>query len=157
MWLDNSEWKYPTFALSLHSSKYLFQKIYFQYFFLRNFSHDMEQDTGIEQWIIIPYNTEHQLDPFKSISIVLVDLNKFPSIFQKEQHSHSRHQKTTSNLLNSQFKRQIKVQQNMATRGSCVHKVKPMLNILWGHPQNFSFMQFSQNMDGFRQNNSQGF
>ena len=25
------------------------------------------------------------------------------------------------------------------------------------HPENFSFMQFSQNIDGFRQNNSQGF
>ena len=25
-----------------------------------------------------------------------------------------------------------------------------------GHPENVSFMQFSQNIDGFRQNNSQG-
>ena len=32
-------------------------------------------------------------------AIVLVDLNEFPSIFQKVQHSHSRDQKTTSNLL----------------------------------------------------------
>ena len=30
--------------------------------------------------------------------VVLVDLNEFPSVFQKVQHSHSRHQKTTSNL-----------------------------------------------------------
>ena len=32
-------------------------------------------------------------------TIVLVDLNEFPSFFQKVWHSHSRHQKTTSNLL----------------------------------------------------------
>ena len=37
-----------------------------------------------------------------------------------------------------------------------------MTNItLWqnfrGHPENFSYMQFSQNIDGFRQNGSQGF
>ena len=31
--------------------------------------------------------------------IVLVDLNEFLSIFQKVHYSHSRHQKTTSNLL----------------------------------------------------------
>ena len=26
-----------------------------------------------------------------------------------------------------------------------------------GHPKNISFIQFSQNVDGFRQNGSQGF
>ena len=26
-----------------------------------------------------------------------------------------------------------------------------------GHPKNVSFIQFSQNIDGFRQNDSQGF
>ena len=35
----------------------------------------------------------------KSHSIVLVDSYEFPSLFQKLQHSHSRHQKTASNLL----------------------------------------------------------
>ena len=30
-------------------------------------------------------------------------------------------------------------------------------SIFWGHPENVSFMQFSQNVDGFRQNDSQGF
>ena len=47
----------------------------------------------------------------------------------------------------------------MATRGSYVQKKK---KTLWkkknrGHPENVSFMQFSQNIDGFRQNGSQGF
>ena len=42
----------------------------------------------------------------------------------------------------------------MATRGSYVHNdiVK-----IWGHPENVSFMQLSRNIDGFRQNDSQGF
>ena len=34
-----------------------------------------------------------------SHSIVLVDLNEVPSVFQTVQHSHSRHQKTISNFL----------------------------------------------------------
>ena len=48
------------------------------------------------------------------------------------------------------------VQQIIATRGSYVHN--SMVKFL-GHPENVSFkyMQFSQNTDGFRQNNSQGF
>ena len=54
----------------------------------------------------------------------------------------------------NQFKRQIKVQQSMATRGSYVHN--PVVK-LSGASQNVSFMQFSQNIDGFRQSNSQGF
>ena len=52
------------------------------------------------------------------------------------------------------IKRQIKVQQWMATRGSYVHKL--MVNIL-GASSKFIFLQFSQNIDGFRQNDSQGF
>ena len=40
----------------------------------------------------------------KPYSIVLVDLNEYPSIFQKVQDSHSRHQKTTSNLLRINLK-----------------------------------------------------
>ena len=42
----------------------------------------------------------------------------------------------------------------MATRGSYVHN--SMTEFL-GHPKNVSFMQFSQNIDDFRQNDSQGF
>ena len=42
----------------------------------------------------------------------------------------------------------------MTTRGSYVHK--PMVKF-WGHPEMFLFLQFSQNIDGFRQNDSQGF
>ena len=36
--------------------------------------------------------------------IVLVDLNEFSTILQKVQHSHCRHQKTTSNLLRIHLK-----------------------------------------------------
>ena len=42
----------------------------------------------------------------------------------------------------------------MATRGSYVHNSMVEFS---GHPKKFSFMQFSQNIDGFRQNDSQGF
>ena len=41
--------------------------------------------------------------------------------FQKVQHFHSRHQKTTSNLLRINFKREIKIQPFMTTRASYVH------------------------------------
>ena len=41
-------------------------------------------------------------------AIVLVDLNEYPSIFQKVQHSYSRHQKTTSNLLRINLKGIVK-------------------------------------------------
>ena len=43
------------------------------------------------------HNAIQLLKPY--CSIVLVDLNEFPSIFHKVQHSNSRPQKTTSNLL----------------------------------------------------------
>ena len=43
----------------------------------------------------------------------------------------------------------------MVTRGSYVNNY--MVKFGGGHPENVSFMQFSQNIDGFRQNNSQGF
>ena len=46
----------------------------------------------------------------------------------------------------------------MATRGSYVHN--SMYITLWynfqGHLENVSFMQFSQSIDGFRPNSSQG-
>ena len=42
----------------------------------------------------------------------------------------------------------------MATRGSYVHNSMVEFS---GHPKNVSFMQFSQNIDGFRQSDSQGF
>ena len=40
--------------------------------------------------------------------IVLVDLSEFPSIFQKVQHSHSRHHKTTSNPLRINLKDKLR-------------------------------------------------
>ena len=43
----------------------------------------------------------------------------------------------------------------MATRGSYVHN--SMVIFFLGHPENASFMQFSQNIEIFRQNDSQGF
>ena len=42
----------------------------------------------------------------------------------------------------------------MATRGSYVHNSMVKFS---GHPENVSFMQFYQNIDGFRQNDSHGF
>ena len=44
----------------------------------------------------------------------------------------------------------------MTNRGSYVHTCNSMANFR-GHPENVSFMQFSQNVDGFRQNDLQGF
>ena len=43
----------------------------------------------------------------------------------------------------------------MTTRGSYAHK--PMLNFLGGIPKKILLLQFSQNIDGFIQNNSHGF
>ena len=42
----------------------------------------------------------------------------------------------------------------MATRGSYVHNSMVEFS---GASQNVSFMEFPQNVDGFRQNDSQGF
>ena len=42
----------------------------------------------------------------------------------------------------------------MATRGSYVHN---SVETFSGASQKLSYMQFSQNIDGFRRNNSQGF
>ena len=90
----------------------------------------------------------------KSHSIVLVDLNEFPSIFLKMQHSPSRHQKTTSNILRINLKAIFKFNEIWSLEGA-------MYITLWqnfrGHPENISFMQFSQKIDGFKQNDSQGF
>ena len=74
-----------------------------------------------------------------------MDLNEFPSIFQKVQHSHSRHQKTTSNLLSINLKCILMFNE--------IH-VWPlegaMYITLWsnfrGHPENVSFYaMFSEN------------
>ena len=66
----------------------------------------------------------------------MADLNKFSSIFWKVQHSHSRHQETTSNLLKITLKgMQIDDQQWTITRGSFVHK--PMVKFSRYVPQTF--------------------
>ena len=81
-------------------------------------------------------------------AIVLVDLNEFPSIFQKVPHSHSRQQKTTSNLLRINLRGILKFNEIWPQEGA-------LYITLWqkfgGHPKNFSFMQFCQKIDGFRQ------
>ena len=70
------------------------------------------------------------------------------------QHSHSRHQKTTSNLLRISLKDILKFNEIWPLEGA-------MYITLWqnfrGHPKSVSFMQFSQKIDGFRQKDSQGF
>ena len=43
----------------------------------------------------------------------------------------------------------------MTTGGNYVHK--PVVNLCGGYLENINFMQLSQNIDDFRQNDSQGF
>ena len=66
----------------------------------------------------------------------------------KMQHSHSRHQKTTSNFLWISLKGILKF-----------NEISPLGHNSWQnfqeHPENVSFMQFSQKIDGFRQKDSQ--
>ena len=84
-----------------------------------------------------------------------MDLNEFPSIFQKVQHSHSRHQKTTPNLLRINLKGKLSFNHSWSNRGSYVQNWKLYGKNFRGNPKNVSFTQFSQNIDGFRQNDSQ--
>ena len=85
-------------------------------------------------------------------SIVLVDLNEY--FFNLLKSSAFSIQTPENNLEPpwNQFRRQIKVQQWMTTKGSYVHK--PMVEFSGASQK--CFLQFSQNIDGFRQN-SQGF
>ena len=78
----------------------------------------------------------------------MVDLNEFPSIFQKVQHSHSRHQKTSSNLLRITLKGILKFNEIWPLAGAMYITLMVEFG---GHPENFSFMQFSQKIYGFRQ------
>ena len=77
-----------------------------------------------------------------SHSIVLVDLNEFPPLFQKVQHSNSRHQKTTSNL---------RINLKVILKFNEIWPLEGAMDItlrynFWGHPENFSFMQLSQKL-----------
>ena len=58
------------------------------------------------------------------------------------QHSHSRHQKTNSNLLRINFKTQTEVQQLTATRRSYVHK--PIVKFSGASPKCLLFANFSK-------------
>ena len=86
---------------------------------------------------------------------MLVDFNEFPSFFQKVQHSHSRHQKTTSNLRIIKLKAKFSFNNSWPLEGATYVTLDG--KIFGGHPKIFSFMPFSQICDGFRQNDSQGF
>ena len=55
---------------------------------------------------------------------MLVDLNEFPPIFQKVQHSHSKHQITTSKLLRINLKGKLRFNNSWSLEGS-------MYIILW--------------------------
>ena len=73
--------------------------------------------------------------------IALVDLNEFPLIFQKVQHSHFRQKKQKtkkpSNFFENQFKRQINVlKQNVTSRVSYVHNSMVQF---WGASENVKF------------------
>ena len=86
----------------------------------------------------------------------MVELNEVSSIFQK---SAAFSLQTPENFKPpyNPFKRQINVRQWLATRGRYVHVHKPIMVKISGASQKCYIFQFSQNMDGFRQNDSQGF
>ena len=65
-------------------------------------------------------------------------LNEFPSIFQKVQHSYSRHQKTTSNLLRINLKGILKFNEIWPLEGA-IH-TELYGRIFRGHPQFFFFL-----------------
>ena len=71
------------------------------------------------------------------IVLVFVDLKEFPSIFQKVQYSHSRHQKTTSNLLRINLNSIFKFSEIWPLEGAMY-----IPTLFRGHPENDSFMQF---------------
>ena len=64
------------------------------------------------------------------------------------EHSHSRHKKNNQNILRINLKGIFKFNEIWSLEGA-------MYITLWqnfrGHPENISFMQFSQKIDGFRQ------
>ena len=87
--------------------------------------------------------------------IVLVDLNGFLSFFKKCSILILEIRKQPQISLESMLKlRQIKVHQWTTTRGSYAHNIVKFSGAL---KMIVSCVQLSQNIDGFRQNNSQGF
>ena len=78
----------------------------------------------------------------------------FHQSFKKVEHSHSRHQKATTNLLRIDLKGKLSFNNSWQLEGANLHN--SMVNFR-GHPKNVCFMQFSQNIDGFGQNDSKGF
>ena len=67
-----------------------------------------------------------------------MDLNEFPPIFQKVQHSHSRHHKITSNFLRIMLKGILKFNEIWPLEGAMY------ITVWWnfrGHPEN---------VDGFK-------
>ena len=93
----------------------------------------------------------------QSHSIVLVDLNEFSPIFQKVQHSHSRHQKTTSNLLEINLKGKLRLNNSWPLEGARSITDNSIVKFQ-GQPENVSFMLaiFSK-IFGFGQNDARGF
>ena len=87
-------------------------------------------------WLLNYYN-QYSIGGFEWISINL----------SKVQHSHSRHQ-NTSNLLRIYLKGISKFNEIWPLEGAMYI---PLWYIFRGHPQNVSFMQFSQKIYGFRQ------
>ena len=68
----------------------------------------------------------------------LNDLNEFSSIFQRlQQYSHSRHQKTTSNILRIHSKAKIWFGNGSPLEGA-MYILKPMVKFS-GHPKNVRF------------------
>ena len=84
------------------------------------------------------------------VIIVLVESNEFPTIVQKVQHSHSRHQKTTSNLLRINLNGILKFNEIRPQEGAMY-----IINSMVEFSGTF-YAIFSEN-DGLRQKDSQGF
>ena len=87
------------------------------------------------------------LAPFK-VKAILVDLNEFSSVVKRLQHSHSRHQKTTSNLIRIKlngtlrFSTRFTLQRPLEGAMYIVHK--PVVKFS-GASQNI-FLEISQNL-----------
>ena len=80
-----------------------------------------------------------------SHSKVLVDSNEFSLIFWKVQHSHSRHQKTTSHLLRINLKGKVRFNNKWPLEGAMYINLRSNFR---GHPEMLVFfLQFTQNID----------
>ena len=91
--------------LSYFKKSYIVWNLPYRWFFFEGLFTDF---AGIEKCYVQTAQWAY-LKPFTCTCIVLVDLTEFSSIFWKVQHFHSRHQKTTSNLLKALSHRALRL------------------------------------------------